>query len=89
VVKNTYAYITLNTVFRQDRISAFESITPGYTLLNAGFGGRLMLLNLPLELRLSANNLLDRTYISHLSRLKTDGISNIGRTISLGLKFEI
>ena len=34
------------------------------------------------------NNLLNKNYIAHLSRLKNDGILNMGRNIVLGLNFD-
>lgn len=86
-VSGKYAFIGLNTVFDQNKVSAFETPTDGYTLLNAGFGGTVVVMDLPLEVKVSGNNLLDTSYISHLSRLKPDGIANIGRNISLGLRF--
>jgi len=88
-LKSGYAYLGLSTHFKQGKVSTFETPTGSYTLLNAGLGGELQILHLPVELRVSANNLLDKAYVSHLSRLKTDGIYNIGRNISLGLRATI
>lgn len=85
-LQSAYAFVGLISVFKQDRVSAFETTTPGYTLLNAGLGGRTSIFKQEVELRLSANNLLDKRYVSHLSRLKPDGIANIGRNISLGVR---
>ncbi len=84
-----YGYLTLLTVLDQNRVSDFETTTPGYTLLNAGFGGSIKVFGNEMELRVSVNNVLDKTYISHLSRLKIDGIPNIGRNISVGLHYPI
>ncbi len=84
-LKGSYAYVGVQSVFDQNNVSDFETPTPGYTLLNAGFGGQLLIMDLEVGVRLSANNLLDKFYIAHLSRLKPDGIANIGRNISLGL----
>jgi len=33
--------------------------------------------------------LTDKVYIAHLSRLKVDGVPNIGRNIVLGVNFNI
>lgn len=88
-IKSSYAYLALNTYFEQNKVSAFETPSPGYTLLNAGLGGKAVIFGQNLEFRVSGNNLLDKTYISHLSRLKQDGIANIGRNISIGLKMPI
>ncbi len=84
--QNFYAFLGLTSVFKQDQVSTFETTTPGYTLLNAGLGGRTQIFDQEVELRLSANNLLDKAYIAHLSRLKPDRIANIGRNISLGVR---
>jgi iron complex outermembrane receptor protein len=89
LMKNSYLFVTLQSFFNQDKTSFFETATAGYNLLNMGLGGRMVLGKQPLEFRVSANNLLDKTYISHLSRLKIDGIPNIGRNISLGLSIPI
>ncbi|MGB5273727.1 MAG: TonB-dependent receptor, partial [Flavobacteriaceae bacterium] len=88
-LQNSYSFVTLQSFFNQNKTSFFETATAGYNLLNMGLGGRLLLGKQPLEFRVSANNLLDKTYISHLSRLKIDGIPNIGRNISLGLSIPI
>ena len=88
-VQKGYGYLTLLTVLDQNRVSDFETPTPGYMLLNAGFGGSVSVFGNEMELRVSVNNVLDKTYISHLSRLKIDGIPNIGRNISVGLHYPI
>ncbi|WP_010232141.1 TonB-dependent receptor [Gillisia marina] len=83
---NNYAFVTLKTTGEQNNISDFETSTSGYSLVNAGIGATVFLNNLPLELRVSGNNLFNKNYISHLSRLKTDGIANMGRNISFGIQ---
>ncbi|MGB5698240.1 TonB-dependent receptor [Muriicola sp.] len=88
-IQRVYGYMTLLTVMDQNKISDFETPTPGYTLLNIGFGGSVKVFGNEMDVRLSVNNLLDKTYISHLSRLKIDNIPNIGRNISLGLFYPI
>jgi iron complex outermembrane receptor protein len=79
-----------------------ETPTAGYTLFNAGVGGRLAdkkgktIVNI----YLMGNNLFNTTYYDHLSRLKyfyfsptdrnpTHGIYNMGRNISLKLDFPL
>jgi len=84
-LKGEYAFVTLRSVFDQNNVDQFESTTNGYNLLDIGLGGNITLNKIPLEVRLSANNVFDKAYISHLSRLKTDGIANIGRNISLAV----
>ncbi|ADV51450.1 TonB-dependent receptor [Cellulophaga sp. E16_2] len=84
-INSGYTFITLKSVFEQDQISLFETTTDGYSLLSIGLGGTITIFNSPMDLRISGNNLLDKNYVSHLSRLKYDGITNIGRNISLGI----
>lgn len=87
--KKGYASINVESIFRQNNISAFETETADYTLVNLGFGGNVNLGKTKFDVSLNANNVLDRTYVSHLSRLKADGISNIGRNIILGFNFNL
>jgi len=96
---NPYARVQLEHTFAQDRFfSAFgtETATPGYTLINAGLGtdvasatGRTLF-----SVYLTANNLFDVGYQSHLSRLKyadynvangRTGVFNQGRNVSVRL----
>ncbi|NNF19075.1 MAG: TonB-dependent receptor [Flavobacteriaceae bacterium] len=82
--RDNYAFVTLNSVLRQDRVSSFETETPAYSLLSLGAGSTFTLGKELLQVRISANNLLNENYIAHLSRLKPDGWANMGRNISLG-----
>ena len=74
---------------KQNNPSQFETKSNDYTLLNLGFGGKVTFKKTVFDINLNANNVLDKTYISHLSRLKTDGIPNMGRNIVLALNFVI
>ncbi|RIA09822.1 iron complex outermembrane receptor protein [Flavobacteriaceae bacterium MAR_2010_72] len=84
-----YAFLKLTTTLKQDKISDFETNTPGYNLLSAGIGGKLKVLNNDLSIAISGNNLTNKTYIHHLSRLKSEGIYNIGRNFSVGLTYTL
>lgn len=86
---NTYAFVKLNSVFNQGNVSAFETSTGGYNLLSAGIGGNLKLFKNDLAITIAGTNLTDKTYINHLSRLKPDGIFNMGRNFSLGLTYSL
>lgn len=85
----TYAFIKLKTVFKQGKISAFETSTNGYNLLSAGFGGNVQVFNNDLAITISGTNLTNKTYVNHLSRLKPDGIYNMGRNFSVGLTYSL
>lgn len=86
-LKSGYALINLDHIFRLNEVSAFETRTADYTLVNLGMGATLDLGKVKFDVTLNANNLLNKTYIPHLSRLKAEGIPNIGRNVSLGLNF--
>ncbi|MDD5150309.1 MAG: TonB-dependent receptor [Flavobacterium sp.] len=88
-LENGFATLNVSTTFNQNNVSGFETKSNGYTLLNLGFGGKLKLGKTAFDINLNGNNLLNKSYIAHLSRLKTDGILNIGRNIVLGLNFNI
>lgn len=88
-LKNGYASLKLESIFSQNNIGLFETKTNGYQLLNVGIGGDFNISNTKFNLSFSINNALDKEYISHLSRLKSNGIYNIGRTAMMGLKFDI
>jgi iron complex outermembrane receptor protein len=79
------AFVSLSNTFRQGKVSNFETFTPGYSLLNAGLGGDIKFLKKSMNITFSANNLLDKKYIAHLSRLKSEGILNMGRSVVVGL----
>lgn len=84
-----YAFTKLSTTFKQDKVSYFETPTDGYSLLSAGLGGTFNWKDTKISVNLTSANLLDKTYVSHLSRLKPDGIYNIGRNFSVGINVQI
>ena len=87
--KKGYSFVKLTTAFNQNNVSAFETTTPSYSLLSAGIGGCFNLFNKEATITLSGTNLTDKTYINHLSRLKPDGIFNMGRNIIIGLTYNL
>lgn len=88
-LKTSYAFLTLRSVFKQKNVGGFESTSEGYNLLNIGVGGEIALFKQQIDIRLSGNNILNKTYVSHLSRLKVDEIANIGRNINIGLSIPL
>lgn len=88
-LKEGYVSLNLDTFFAQNNVGMFETKTGEYTLLNFGLGGNINLNKFKCELNFSANNLLNREYVSHLSRLKADGIPNIGRNFIFGVNFNL
>jgi iron complex outermembrane receptor protein len=88
-LKDGFATFNVSKTFNQNNVSGFETKSNGYTLVNFGIGGDLKFGKTTFNINLNGNNLFDKSYIAHLSRLKTDGIPNIGRNIILGINFNI
>ena len=88
-LKEGFATISLVSTFNQNKISGFETRTPGYSILNLGIGGTLHLGKTKIDINLNGNNITDKKYTAHLSRLKGDGISNMGRNLVLGVQLSI
>lgn len=89
-LNNTYVSIGLDNVFKQNRIDKeFETATAGYTLLNATAGTTLKLNNQQLRVYFSGNNLLNKSYVNHLNRLKYAGMLNQSRNISFGFQLPL
>jgi len=93
-----YIKIGLENYFAQNKFySAYgtETATPGYTLLNFGLGTDITLKHKTIfSIYLSADNITNVAYQSHLSRLKYEdvnrvtgrtGVFNMGRNISFKL----
>ena len=72
---------------KQSRVSQFEEETDGYSLLNLSGNWMTSFLDNDLNIFWSVDNLFDKEYFDHLSRLKTAGIHEMGRNISIGLKY--
>ncbi|QBN19494.1 TonB-dependent receptor [Flavobacterium nackdongense] len=88
-LEDGYATLNVSSTFNQDNVSGFETKSNGYTLINLGLGGKIRLGKTAFDINVNGNNLLDKIYIAHLSRFKTDGIPNMGRNVVLGLNFNI
>jgi iron complex outermembrane recepter protein len=80
-------------VKRQERLSLTEienfgeSSTPAYQLIGAGLGGNLPLGKNSIRIDISASNLLNASYVDHLSFLRPFGIQNIGRNVAVHLMY--
>ncbi|MEQ3690111.1 MAG: TonB-dependent receptor [Flavobacterium sp.] len=86
--QKNYVSAQINHTFNQKNTSNFETQSKNYTLVNLGFGGEMNFGKRKIDIYLNANNLFDKNYIAHLSRLKNDGIPNMGRNIVLGINFD-
>jgi iron complex outermembrane receptor protein len=88
-LENGYVSLNYSSTMNQKNVSGFEAASEGYNLLNFGLGGKVTIGKTIFEINLNGTNILDKKYIAHLSRLKTDGIPNIGRNIILGVNFNL
>jgi iron complex outermembrane recepter protein len=75
----------LMRVFRQDRIAALETATPGYTRLDAGLEYAIKTPGSAATLFLKGNNLLDKDMRVHTSFIK-DFAPLPGRSIVAGVR---
>ena len=89
--KNSFFKIGGLLASKQNNPAMFETESDGYFLLNAGIGTDIKWANQKIIASIQGNNLLNKTYIDHLSTLKEMGYYNMGRNISINLKipFEI
>jgi len=87
--KFTRPYIKVlgSWVMDQHRVAPLELSTPGYFLLGANVGGEVKVGNQYVDVFLSGSNLLNSTYMDHLSLYRPFGINQMGRNIALHLRY--
>lgn len=88
-MKNSFIFLQANYTFNQNNIGEFETKTNDYLLLSSGIGTDVQMNKSRFNVYLTATNLLNKEYVAHLSRLKADGIYNMGRNIVLGVNFNL
>ena len=74
--------------FSQNDVATFETASADYHIFNLG-GSLVVNSKYPIEVTFGVNNLLNESYIPHLSRLKNFDIPSMGRNIQIGLKLNI
>ncbi len=87
-LNNSFIMVGYTYVWAQNTPNQFETSTPAYDLVNAGMGTELRGKKNNFIISLVGTNLLNKAYYDHLSRFKYFGIYNIGRSVSLNLKFQ-
>ncbi len=75
--------------FRQQRIGLFETETNDYSLINMGLNLDILTQNNPIEITAGVKNLLNTTYIDHLSRFKVLEIPNQGINFYTGIIIQL
>jgi iron complex outermembrane receptor protein len=87
--KNIRFFTEVNCVLPQNNIALNEMKTPGYQLWNAGASFNMSSKERKYTFGGSINNILNKAYYDHLSRLKYFGLLNPGRNISLNCNVRI
>jgi iron complex outermembrane receptor protein len=85
-LQKAFVSVYTSTAFNQNNAAPDETATTGYTLLDLSMGGSIKIKNQMMSVSISANNLLDKKYIDHLSTLKEVSLYNPGRNIALNFK---
>ncbi len=88
-LENGFFSINVPVTLNQKNVSGFETSSNDYTLLNLGLGGKVKFYKIVFNVNINSNNLLNKTYIAHLSRLKSQEIPNIGRNVVFGINFNL
>ncbi|MDN3493703.1 TonB-dependent receptor [Winogradskyella bathintestinalis] len=88
-IKNINAFVKLRSTFAQNNVNTYETVSDNYNLFSVGAGGTLTIFKNDLDISVSATNLFDTEYIHHLSRLKSDGILNMGRNVNVGVTYSM
>jgi iron complex outermembrane receptor protein len=84
-IQNFSIYMQERYSFAQNQTASFETPTPAYNLVNAGFTLDLKIDKQLILFNLSINNIFNETYYDHLSRYKQYGIYDMGRNLSFQL----
>jgi iron complex outermembrane receptor protein len=74
--------------FNQNRIGAFETSSVDYSLINIGLNLEIKTKKIPITVTTSIKNVLNVSYVDHLSQLKVLEIPNQGISFNLGLKLK-
>ena len=76
-------------VFNQNKTYTNELSTPGYLILNIGTGGNISLYKQPFEISIGVNNLFNKQYFDHMSRLRQYGVNGIGMNAFISISWKI
>ena len=81
-----HAYVEAREVDDQDRLAPLETVTEGYTMVNAGFSYRFLHGMNVYDVVVRGRNLTDEDARNHVSFLK-DSVPLPGRDVSLSLRW--
>ncbi|HLW31628.1 MAG TPA: TonB-dependent receptor [Aequorivita sp.] len=89
VRKSSSAFLTLANTFDQSHPGEFETRTGGYSLLSAGVESIFKIQDSLFKIGINGTNLTNKQYTAHLSRLKPEGIFDVGRSVNFSLRVGI
>jgi iron complex outermembrane recepter protein len=75
--------------FEQERVDLFETETPAYNLLHLGVNASIRTKGQPVIISIGVKNLLNESFIDHLSRLKPLGLQQPGINAYVGIKYNL
>lgn len=86
--RSLHLFTRLRLIADQKRVGLNEEVTAGYTLLNVGVSKTFGVKSKFLETSLTFNNALDKSYMDHMSILRTLEVNSPGRNIMLNFNFK-
>lgn len=81
-----YISILGSFILDQNRAAPLEEATPGYYLLGMNVGSNLKVGKNTIDVFVSGTNLLNKTYMDHLSLFRPFGIHQLGRNVALNVR---
>jgi iron complex outermembrane recepter protein len=85
--KSTMTFLQFRMVDRQNLPGLNEEETPMYALLNAGVSHEFTIQKNQIVVGLTGNNLLNRTYVDHMSILRAFNVPHAGRNIMINAQY--
>ncbi len=82
---NAYVKIVFSHFLKQELVADYEVVSPAYSLIDLHLGGSIKIGQRFLGISISASNLLNESYSSHLSQLRPLGIRDMGRNVAIRL----
>ncbi|WP_246539199.1 TonB-dependent receptor [Litoribacter ruber] len=83
-----FASLRGNWVMNQNREAPLEQSTPGYYLLGLSLGSQVNAFGQTFDLYVNGTNLLNLHYLDHMSLYRPFGIPQMGRNVSVHLRFK-
>ncbi|MEX2512001.1 MAG: TonB-dependent receptor [Cyclobacteriaceae bacterium] len=82
-----YFNLTGSLILDQNRSAELEEATPGYYLMGLDFGGSFEVGEQVVEVFVSGTNILNVSYLDHMSLYRPFGIRQTGRNVALSFRF--